>query len=81
MNFMGAFRLSRLCNSRCDVNDKPYSAAKLAKRWSISKSTVYEMIRDGRLQSFRLSGQLLRITAEEVARHEELGSTRPLKPD
>ena len=52
------------------MSDKPYSAAKLAKRWSVSKSSIYEMVRDGRLKSFRLAGQLLRISAEEVARHE-----------
>ena len=61
------------------MSDKPYSAAKLARRWSIPKSKIYEMVRDGDLASFRVNGQLLRIAAEEVARHENLHPIKTLR--
>jgi excisionase family DNA binding protein len=77
-NFTWASKLFRVFVVRgCDVSDKPYSAAKLARRWSVSKSSIYEMVRDGRLKSFRLAGQLLRISAAEVARHEDASNPVP----
>lgn len=62
------------------MSDKPYTAAKLAERWSVSESTIYEMLKDGRLQGFRLGGRLWRISADEVARQESTPVAVPPGP-
>lgn len=57
--------------------ERPYTVPLLAERWSCSKDFVYEQIRAGRLQSFRLGGKLIRILPEEVERWESIGENTP----
>lgn len=55
--------------------DKPYSVPALAERWSVSVWAIYGLLRDGRLQGFKLGGKLWRISAGEVERWENGGAT------
>lgn len=48
-----------------------YSVSELANRWNCSRSVIYGAIRRGELKAFRASAHAIRITASEVARHEE----------
>ncbi len=47
----------------------PHSVQSLANRWKCSEGTVRNLIRNEAITHFRL-GQLIRISAEEVARFE-----------
>lgn len=53
-----------------------YRVESLAKRWECSPNHIYDMIRKGRLQHFKI-GKLIRVAAAEVARIEagECGSS------
>ena len=52
----------------------PYTVESLAARWEVSPHTIYDMVRDGTLQCFRV-GRQIRITAETVD-HYERGEQR-----
>lgn len=49
---------------------KVYDVASLATHWGCGTDTVYNLVRSGELQSFKLGGKLIRIRAEEVERYE-----------
>jgi excisionase family DNA binding protein len=51
---------------------RAFSPSSLAKHWGCSAEHVRAMIRQGKVQAFRL-GKLYRITPEEVARWDEAG--------
>lgn len=57
------------------MTDRPYTVAGLAERWGCSREHVYQLIRIGQLQVFRLGGKLLRVSASEVARWESAGGS------
>jgi excisionase family DNA binding protein len=46
-----------------------YRVAALAERWQCSSGHIYGLIRDGKLNAFKV-GKLLRVRAEEVERIE-----------
>jgi excisionase family DNA binding protein len=46
-----------------------YRVAALAERWQCSSGHIYGLIRDGKLNAFKV-GKLLRVKAEEVERIE-----------
>ena len=48
---------------------RPYTAASLAERWGCSVNHIRDLIRDGKLQCFRV-GRLIRIRRDEVERFE-----------
>lgn len=48
---------------------RPFSVPQLAYRWGCSEALIRKLIRDQRLQCFRL-GALIRISASEVERFE-----------
>ena len=50
-----------------------YIPETLADRWQCSPRHIRNMIRDGRLPSFRLGGKLLRIRARDVEEFENGG--------
>jgi len=54
--------------------DRPFNVAMLADHWSVSRSTIYNMINSGRLNITRYGGRLVRISAAEVRRVESDGS-------
>jgi excisionase family DNA binding protein len=47
-----------------------YSVTSLAKCWGVSTTMVYEEIRSGRLEAFKLGGKLYRIRKETVEAYE-----------
>lgn len=61
------------------MTDRPYTVAGLAERWGCSREHVYQLIRIGQLQVFRLGGKLLRVSASEVARWESAGGSTALE--
>ena len=50
--------------------DMPFSVNSLAEHWGISGSMVRKLIRSGQLDHFKLSVQLIRISAQAVADFE-----------
>ena len=48
------------------------TVADVAKRWRCSKNTVYRLIAEGKLKTFRL-GIDIRVTEREIERFEEEG--------
>jgi len=53
-------------------NEKMFTIHDLALRWGVHENTVRKLIREKRLQAFKVGGRgSWRITAEEVKRHEE----------
>jgi len=54
--------------------DMPFSVNSLAEHWGISGSMVRKLIRSGQLEHFKLSGQLIRISAQAVADFERRNS-------
>ncbi len=47
----------------------PFSVEELAERWNVNPATIRQMIKGGKLQAFKV-GRLVRITYQEVMRHE-----------
>ena len=47
-----------------------YTIAQLAQRWQCSPDAIYDMVRRGDLNSFRV-GTAIRFTAEAVAEYEK----------
>lgn len=52
-------------------NAKPFTVATLAAHWGVSTTKIYDEIRGGRLQAFKLGGTLYRIKPEAVAAYEQ----------
>jgi len=61
---------AQLATDKQSRRDKPYTVPEVAERWQCSREFVYEQIRRGRLQAFRLGKKLIRIPPEEVDRWE-----------
>lgn len=57
---------------------RPYTPDSLAERWGCSAETIRNMIRDGRLQGFRVGRRLFRIPAAVV---EEIEQCQTLPSD
>lgn len=49
---------------------RPFSLKTLSERWGCSERTIRNMVRDGKLQAFRVGGTLFRISWEEVQKWE-----------
>ena len=58
---------------RASVHDtpRPFTVSSLAERWQVSEGTIYNMVRNGTLKSFRAGKTPLRISQSEVLRHEK----------
>ena len=54
--------------------EKPYSVLNLAQRWGVSKPTIHNMIKDGRIENTFMVGNMLRIPAWEIERIESCGT-------
>ena len=50
--------------------EKPFNIDGLAARWEVAPGTIYKMIKRGELKAFRAGKSPLRISAQEVLRHE-----------
>lgn len=51
--------------------------AKLAARWEVSTTMVYDLLNSGELPGFRLGGKLWRIKLEDVAAYEARPAPEP----
>lgn len=49
---------------------RPYSVKTLAARWGVSQSHIYHLIRKGKIATFRISEDTIRIPHHEVERIE-----------
>lgn len=49
---------------------RPYTVASLADHWGTSDTFIYDQIKAGRLQAFKLGGKLIRIKPEAVEEYE-----------
>lgn len=47
-----------------------YTIKSLSERWMCSPDVIYDLIREGKLKSFRV-GRAIRVSAEEVKRYEQ----------
>ena len=47
-----------------------YTIAQLAQRWQCSPDAIYDMVRRGGIESFRV-GKAIRFSAEAVAEYEK----------
>ena len=52
------------------MSAQPYTIKTLAQRWQVSAQTVGNMLRDGRLEGFKLGKRAWRISAETVRAYE-----------
>lgn len=55
---------------------KALTPAKLAERWECSTAHIYNLVREGKLRSFRL-GTLIRFNPDDVLEYER-GQCRPI---
>lgn len=55
-----------------DKAEKAFSPTALSSRWGCSRQTIYNMIRDGELRSFKVRNSRL-ILLSEICRIEEGG--------
>lgn len=66
-------RTNKEIEPHCTDERRAYSPTALARRWGCSRQTIYNMIRDGYLDSFRLRHAHL-IALHEVERIERGGA-------
>lgn len=50
-----------------------YKLSELAARWRVSRHTIVDAIRKGKLRAFKVGELQYRVSAEEVARYEQQG--------
>jgi len=75
-------------SSEPHLHDRPFSPAGLAKRWDVTPSAVYAMIKSGTLPAFKLGSKLYRVRARDVEEYERvaeaeaarMGSSSPRAP-
>ncbi len=56
------------------MSDKPFSATTLAKRWSVSRQHIHNLINEDAIKNTFKLGNLVRIPAWEVERIEQCGN-------
>ena len=59
------------------MSTRPLTVQELADRWSVTRESVYALIKQGRLRAFRLGGKLYRVSFAEVERWESAGESTP----
>ncbi len=57
------------------MSDKPFSATTLAKRWSVSRQHIHNLINEDAIKNTFKLGNLVRIPAWEVERIEQCGNS------
>ena len=61
------------------MTQKPFTVMDLAQRWGCTRQSVYAIIKEGKLRTFRVGGKLIRILPDEVLRWESGGGSMPLE--
>lgn len=58
------------------TTERPFTVARLAEHWQVSDTFVYDEIKAGRLEAFRLGGKLIRVSAKAVVEYEDRAASQ-----
>ena len=51
--------------------ERPLTVAQLAEHWQVSDTFIYDEIKAGRLEAFKLGGKLWRVSPQAVVAYED----------